>query len=467
MGGGSAEVRAPHQVSIADGLTGATRRRDAWSTASRSGPGRAGRRSFRDAGPDVRRLRGAAVRRTSRQEAKTVGFMPDQELAEPVTRVVMSATVPGGAMRVGVLGVGTATVTVGDASYDVTLESESERHRRGLPAPARLADRRRCSTGRRELRRRRDPRRLGRVSGWSPSPLPRPTTRRSPPRWPRPRPADVAVVVVGLTEEQETEAFDKSTLALPGRQDELVSAVAAAARRTVVVVNAATPVLMPWRDEVDAILWAGLPGQEGGHAVAAALLGDIEPAGRLVTPVPRRRRRVAGVGRHPDRRAGWSTTRASSSATGATPRAARRRRRTGSATGSATASGSTARSRWSLAPAVGHRRAHQRLRPDVARGGAGLPGPGRGRPADPPGRLDHRRPSRPARRAASRSPATHARRAPGTRGPGARSRPGVCSSPAGWATSAARSRCRASRPRPGARRRLGAPGSSGSPGSPS
>jgi beta-glucosidase len=98
--------------------------------------------------------------------------------------------------------------------------------------------------------------------------------------------AEVAVVVVGLTEEQETEAFDKSTLALPGRQDELVSAVAAAARRTVVVVNAATPVLMPWREEVDAVLWAGLPGQEGGHAVAAALLGDIEPAGRLVTTFP-------------------------------------------------------------------------------------------------------------------------------------------------------------------------------------
>ncbi len=98
--------------------------------------------------------------------------------------------------------------------------------------------------------------------------------------------AEVAVVVVGLTEEEETEAVDKHTLRLPGRQDDLVTAVARAARRTVVVVNAATPVLMPWRDEVDAILWVGLPGQEGGHAVAAALLGDIEPAGRLVTTFP-------------------------------------------------------------------------------------------------------------------------------------------------------------------------------------
>jgi beta-glucosidase len=43
---------------------------------------------------------------------------------------------------------------------------------------------------------------------------------------------------------------------------------------------------MPWLSRVDAVLWAGLPGQEGGHAVAAALLGDIEPAGRLVTTFP-------------------------------------------------------------------------------------------------------------------------------------------------------------------------------------
>jgi beta-glucosidase len=98
--------------------------------------------------------------------------------------------------------------------------------------------------------------------------------------------ADLAVVVVGLTEEQETEAVDKSTLHLPGRQDDLVRAVAAAARKTVVVVNAATPAIMPWVDDVDAVLWAGLPGQEGGHAVAAALLGTIEPAGRLVTTFP-------------------------------------------------------------------------------------------------------------------------------------------------------------------------------------
>lgn len=97
----------------------------------------------------------------------------------------------------------------------------------------------------------------------------------------------IAVVVVGLTDEDEAEAHDKTTLALPGSQDELVRRVAAAAQRTIVVVNAATPVLMPWIDEVDAILIAGLPGQEAGDAVVDVLFGDVEPTGRLVTSYPR------------------------------------------------------------------------------------------------------------------------------------------------------------------------------------
>ncbi|WP_372968376.1 glycoside hydrolase family 3 C-terminal domain-containing protein [Microbacterium sp.] len=98
--------------------------------------------------------------------------------------------------------------------------------------------------------------------------------------------ADTAIVVVGNTPDQETEGQDKTTLALPGHQDALVAAVAGQAKRTVVIVNAATPVLMPWANLVDAILFVGLPGQEAGHAVAAALLGDILPEGRLVTTFP-------------------------------------------------------------------------------------------------------------------------------------------------------------------------------------
>jgi beta-glucosidase len=99
--------------------------------------------------------------------------------------------------------------------------------------------------------------------------------------------ADAAVVVVGTTEEVESEGFDRESLALPGRQDELVRRVAAANPRTVVVVNAGAPVLMPWADEVPAVLLAWFGGQELGNALADVLLGTVEAGGRLPTTWPR------------------------------------------------------------------------------------------------------------------------------------------------------------------------------------
>ncbi|MDQ8701213.1 glycoside hydrolase family 3 C-terminal domain-containing protein [Streptomyces sp. LHD-70] len=97
------------------------------------------------------------------------------------------------------------------------------------------------------------------------------------------RAADTAVVVVATTELVESEGFDRGDLRLPGRQDDLVRAVAAANPRTVVVVNSGSPVELPWRDEVAAILLGWFPGQEGGAALADVLLGTAEPGGRLPT----------------------------------------------------------------------------------------------------------------------------------------------------------------------------------------
>ncbi|GAA2134268.1 glycoside hydrolase family 3 protein [Glycomyces algeriensis] len=101
------------------------------------------------------------------------------------------------------------------------------------------------------------------------------------------RAADVAVVVVSTTALTESEGFDRRDLRLPGRQDELVAAVAEANPNTVVVVNTGSPVEMPWSDGVAAILLTWFPGQEGGHALADVLLG-AEPGGRLTTTWPRR-----------------------------------------------------------------------------------------------------------------------------------------------------------------------------------
>jgi beta-glucosidase len=102
------------------------------------------------------------------------------------------------------------------------------------------------------------------------------------------RDADVAVVVVATTASVESEGFDRKDLRLPGRQDDLVRAVTAVNARTVVVVNSGSPVEMPWREDVAAVLLSWFPGQEAGAALADVLLGAAEPGGRLPTTWPAR-----------------------------------------------------------------------------------------------------------------------------------------------------------------------------------
>ncbi|MDC0768197.1 beta-glucosidase family protein [Streptomyces sp. HD] len=97
------------------------------------------------------------------------------------------------------------------------------------------------------------------------------------------RNADTAVVVVATTERVESEGFDRTDLTLPGRQDDLVRAVTAANPNTVVVVNSGSPVELPWREDVAAVLLSWFPGQEGGAALADVLTGTHEPGGRLPT----------------------------------------------------------------------------------------------------------------------------------------------------------------------------------------
>jgi beta-glucosidase len=101
------------------------------------------------------------------------------------------------------------------------------------------------------------------------------------------RAADAALVFVGRNGEWDTEGSDLPGIALPGRQDELVAAVAAANPRTVVVLQTGGPVEMPWLDAVPAVLQAWYPGQEAGNAIADVLLGEAEPGGRLPQSFPR------------------------------------------------------------------------------------------------------------------------------------------------------------------------------------
>ncbi|MDH6265435.1 beta-glucosidase [Rhizobium sp. SG_E_25_P2] len=98
---------------------------------------------------------------------------------------------------------------------------------------------------------------------------------------------DVAVLFVGREAQWDTEGQDLPDMRLPGRQDELIAAVAAVNPNTVVVLQTGGPVEMPWLNDVRAVLQMWYPGQELGHALADVLFGDEEPSGRLPQTFPK------------------------------------------------------------------------------------------------------------------------------------------------------------------------------------
>jgi beta-glucosidase len=95
--------------------------------------------------------------------------------------------------------------------------------------------------------------------------------------------ADVAVVVVSAP---ASEGWDRRSLALPADQDALVTAVAAANPRTVVVLNTASAVTMPWLSQVAGVVETWFPGQTAGTALARVLFGDVNPSGKLPVTFP-------------------------------------------------------------------------------------------------------------------------------------------------------------------------------------
>jgi beta-glucosidase len=92
------------------------------------------------------------------------------------------------------------------------------------------------------------------------------------------------VVVAGV---EEGEFRDRSSLALPGHQEELIERVAATGKPVVVVLVGGSAITMsPWLDRVAAVVDVWYPGEEGGHAVADVLFGRYNPSGRLPVTFP-------------------------------------------------------------------------------------------------------------------------------------------------------------------------------------
>lgn len=97
---------------------------------------------------------------------------------------------------------------------------------------------------------------------------------------------DAVIVVVGLDERSESEGLDRSTMAIPQAQNELVDALTATGKPVIIVLVAGSPVELPWFDAVSAILYVGLSGQAGASATVRALTGQINPSGHLAETWP-------------------------------------------------------------------------------------------------------------------------------------------------------------------------------------
>ena len=112
--------------------------------------------------------------------------------------------------------------------------------------------------------------------------------------------SDVAVVVVGYSFKLESEGFDRASMDLPVGQDELIKAVAAVNKNTVVVVVAGSPVTMTsWIQSVRGVLYAWYGGQEAGHAVGDLLFGIAVPSGKVPVTFPARIEDSTAYGHYP------------------------------------------------------------------------------------------------------------------------------------------------------------------------
>ncbi|KAJ7097620.1 beta-glucosidase [Mycena epipterygia] len=108
--------------------------------------------------------------------------------------------------------------------------------------------------------------------------------------------ADAVIAIIGLNADWETEGNDRTTLALPGRTDELVEKLVAANPKTVVVTESGSSILMPWADKVPSMVHAWYLGNATGEAIADVLFGQQNPGGKLSLTFPDAEEHVPSFG---------------------------------------------------------------------------------------------------------------------------------------------------------------------------
>ncbi|KAF7554680.1 hypothetical protein G7Z17_g2736 [Cylindrodendrum hubeiense] len=102
------------------------------------------------------------------------------------------------------------------------------------------------------------------------------------------REVDVLILITGLSSDYEYEAADRTSLLLPGHENEMIERVCQANPNTVVIIQAGMPIEMPWIHHVKTLVHAWLGGQETGHSIVDILFGRVNPSGRLSLTFPER-----------------------------------------------------------------------------------------------------------------------------------------------------------------------------------
>ena len=100
--------------------------------------------------------------------------------------------------------------------------------------------------------------------------------------------ADCAVLFIGITDEMESEGFDRKNLKIPFGQQRLIEEVVKVQKNTIAVIHCGAPVEMPWLNDVKAVLYAYLGGEAVGSAVVDLLYGEKNPSGKLAETFPLR-----------------------------------------------------------------------------------------------------------------------------------------------------------------------------------
>lgn len=99
---------------------------------------------------------------------------------------------------------------------------------------------------------------------------------------------EIVIIFAGLTENFESEGIDRKNLNIPQNQNKLIEEICKVNKNVIIVLSNGSPILMPWKDKVKAIITGYLGGEAGAKAMINCILGKINPSGKLAETYPKK-----------------------------------------------------------------------------------------------------------------------------------------------------------------------------------